>query len=383
MKILHTADWHLGKKLYNKSRIEEQEQVLNEILNIANAEKVDAIVLAGDVFDNFVPTSEAEELFYKYAVKLSRDRVFIAISGNHDDGDRLKSPDSIAKACDIFLIGECDSKTSAKNISNDCTYSRRDNMISIKKGQEELEILCYPFPFHAKICLSGEGDIPYQTLVEKKLSDKAKDFNKDNFNMLVSHLFMSGSDTTDERTLGTASILSKTIIPENDYTALGHVHKPQVVSKSKNIFYSGSILQYHFDDTTKKSVNIIEFTFKNNKKMTSVKKVELISGKSLVTVKVASFIEAEKALSENENNHVYLIYDGNQPLAASEFAVLKKMPAYTYIENQYKPKNTKKEFKQRSDKDMFVDFYFDTYGEKPNDDIVSLFLEVLEQEDKA
>lgn len=86
MKILHTADWHLGKKLDRFPRIEEQVLVLEEIINIAEKEAVDLVIIAGDLFDNFNPSVEASDLFYKTLKKLANEgkRPVIAISGNHD-----------------------------------------------------------------------------------------------------------------------------------------------------------------------------------------------------------------------------------------------------------------------------------------------------------
>jgi len=107
MRILHTSDWHLGKKLDNFSRIEEQKQVLAEICKIADQEKVDVVIIAGDLFDTYNPGTEAEELFYKTLKKLAKNgsRPVIAIAGNHDSPDRIEVPDPLAKECGIILAG--------------------------------------------------------------------------------------------------------------------------------------------------------------------------------------------------------------------------------------------------------------------------------------
>ncbi len=107
MKILHTADWHLGKKLYDFSRIEEQRAVLEEICQIADSQNADVIVIAGDLYDTFNPPTEATELFYQTLNKLAKNgtRPVIAIAGNHDSADRIEAPDPLAKACGIFFSG--------------------------------------------------------------------------------------------------------------------------------------------------------------------------------------------------------------------------------------------------------------------------------------
>ena len=107
MKILHTADWHLGKRLDGFSRFDEQVAVLNEIITIANEKNVDLILIAGDLFDAFNPPVEAVELFYKTLKNLSNNgkRPVVAIAGNHDSPDRINAPNPLAKECGIILIG--------------------------------------------------------------------------------------------------------------------------------------------------------------------------------------------------------------------------------------------------------------------------------------
>jgi exonuclease SbcD len=107
MRILHTSDWHLGKRLENFTRLEEQQSVLSEICEIADSEKVDAVIVAGDLFDTFNPPVEAIDLFYKTLKRLSNNgkRAVIAIAGNHDSPDRIEAPDPLARECGIFFAG--------------------------------------------------------------------------------------------------------------------------------------------------------------------------------------------------------------------------------------------------------------------------------------
>ena len=107
MKILHTSDWHLGKRLDDFSRIGDQEAVLEEICALAQQEEADAIVIAGDLYDTFNPPAEAIELFYKTVKRLSANgqRAVIAIAGNHDSPERIEAPDPLARACGILFAG--------------------------------------------------------------------------------------------------------------------------------------------------------------------------------------------------------------------------------------------------------------------------------------
>ena len=107
MKILHTSDWHLGKHLENFSRLEEQEAVLKEICDIATLEDVQVVMIAGDLFDTFNPSTEVVELFYRYLKKLTNNgkRAVIAIAGNHDSPERIEAPDPLARECGILFVG--------------------------------------------------------------------------------------------------------------------------------------------------------------------------------------------------------------------------------------------------------------------------------------
>ena len=107
MKLLHTSDWHLGKRLENLSRLDEQKDVLKEICELAEAEQVDAVIVSGDLFDTYNPSAEAVDLFYKTLKRLANNgkRAVIAIAGNHDSPDRIEAPDPLARECGILFAG--------------------------------------------------------------------------------------------------------------------------------------------------------------------------------------------------------------------------------------------------------------------------------------
>ena len=108
MKILHTADWHLGKKLDRFSRLEEQTAVMDELLNLAEQQQVDLVLVAGDLFDSFYPSTAAIDLFYKSLKRLAKEgsRAVVAIAGNHDSPSLINAPNPLARECGIILIGQ-------------------------------------------------------------------------------------------------------------------------------------------------------------------------------------------------------------------------------------------------------------------------------------
>ena len=106
MRILHTSDWHIGKRLMGRERLDEQSAVLDEIALLCERESVDLVLIAGDIFDTYTPSAEAEELFYsKIKLIAGTDRSVLLISGNHDDGVRLSAASPLATEYGIYIVG--------------------------------------------------------------------------------------------------------------------------------------------------------------------------------------------------------------------------------------------------------------------------------------
>lgn len=142
MKILHTADWHLGKRLNNYSRHEEQQIVLNEICEIADRENVDVVIIAGDLFDTFNPPNESTSLFYKTCKRLSNNclRPIIAIAGNHDSPERIEAPNPLARECGIIFAGYPKSIIEPYELPNGFAVTRST------EGFIELKLMGYDYP---------------------------------------------------------------------------------------------------------------------------------------------------------------------------------------------------------------------------------------------
>ena len=174
MKILHTADWHLGKRLDRFSRIEEQRAVMEEIVQIANDQKVDMVIVAGDLFDNFTPNTDAVELFYKTLKQLSCEgkRPIVAISGNHDSPKLIDAPDPLARECGIFLIGYPNAIVPPiKAETFEITTSEEGFLeFRFEKYPYPLRILHTPYANEPRLKQELEGD--KQVSLSQLLSDK-------------------------------------------------------------------------------------------------------------------------------------------------------------------------------------------------------------------
>ena len=367
MKILHTADWHIGKKLYNVSRLAEQREVISEIGRICDEQRVDIIIVAGDVYDTCNPSAEAEELFYSAAAELSRGRLFIAISGNHDDPQRLSAAAPLARAVGMVLAGDGD----LSGLKLPYAQGGR-NYIVVRKGGERVNIALLPFPLENRLPPDEKYDC-YADMTRAMLSRGAQCFG-DGFNMTAAHLFTAGGETTDgdERMLGTACIVPDDVFPRCDYVALGHIHKPMTVSRSKNIHYSGSILNYHFGDAGEKSVTVIDTADK------SFVRVPLKSSRKLVRVTAADFAEAYAKLAAADG-YAELIYSG-EPLTPTETAAIRKTLC---VSVKIAPRAADKTVSRRAvmtDRELFEEFYKSRYGAL-NEKVTELFMRFIGGED--
>lgn len=247
MKILHTSDLHIGKRVNEYALLEEQEFVLKQIIDIAQSEKPDAIILAGDIYDKSIPSAEAVSLFDDFLVnlaKLGKD-IFI-ISGNHDSAERIAFASRIMEASKIHLSPVFNGKI-APIILND--------------GETELAVYMLPFIKPAIVQhFADEG-------TEIKTYDEAMRYvisqmgiDKTRRNILVTHQFITNAERTESEDVmvGGLDNIDASAFDDFDYVALGHLHRPQSCGK-ETIRYSGSPLKYFFSEVNdKKSVTIIE-----------------------------------------------------------------------------------------------------------------------------
>ena len=333
MKILHTADWHLGKKLDRFSRIEEQRAVMGEIVQIADAQKVDVVIIAGDLFDNFTPNTDAIELFYKTVKQLSLSgrRPVVAISGNHDAPKLIDAPDPLARECGIFLIGQPFALvTPIETQDFKITHS--------SAGFIELQLASFPYPLRIihtayanepRLREELEGD--KQLAINQFLSDKwqalAQEYcDSKGVNILTAHLFMNPKngklleEPEGERPIriGNADMIyTNAIPPQIQYTALGHLHGfKNIGSEEKPIVYASSPLCYSFSEAgEQKYVAIIEA---EPNKAVHLSKIPLTQGKPLVRKQFASIEAATSWLKENPNNWVELTLELKEYLRAED-----------------------------------------------------------------
>lgn len=403
MKILHTADWHLGKKLGSFSRLEEQKEVLEEICQIAEAEQVDAVLVIGDLYDTFNPPTEAVQLLYKTLKRLTRNLTcpVIAIAGNHDSPDRIDAPEPLALECGIFMFGYPMANTEKIDLgTNNVQILRTDKgflELKLNKVDMPLRIIHTPYAneLRLKQYLGAENrEENLREILSNHWGNLARNYcDKKGVNVLLTHLFVvnKGDDEKDEnlweeKTIlhvgGAQAIYTEQIPKEIDYVGLGHLHRCHQVSSSPcPIVYSGSPLMYSFGDKSEdKYVMIIEA--EEGKPLTCTKK-PLTKGKKLLRKSVNGVENSIKWLQENKDAIVELTITTDDFLTASEKQTLVNAHQNLHTLSSYiKSKdgeNTKLEEGKinKNMEELFEEYYKVKKQSTPSDSLKDLFKELM------
>lgn len=399
MKILHTADWHLGKRLDSFSRLEEQVLVMKEIVEIAEKQQVDLVIIAGDLFDNFNPSTEAVELFYKTLKQLSNNgkRPIIAISGNHDSPNFVDAPNPLARENGIILIGHPNAKVAPFQLENFEIINSAEGFLELKLKTFDYPVRILHTPYANEIRLKqylGENkeDALNEILAEnwKQLADEF--CNENGVNILTAHLYMNqrGSELLEEPEgekpikVGNADMIFSDAIPDQiQYTALGHLHGfKNIGSNEKPVVYSSSPLCYSFSEAGQtKYISIINAEPNRN---ISFETIELKQGKPLVRKSFDSVENAVEWLNDNPNTLVELTLESETFLKADERKLLYQSHSgivhlIPKVKNQELENTNLREINLSQDiKDVFKDYFKSKNGnQEPNEDIINLFNEIL------
>lgn len=399
MRILHTADWHLGKKLDGFSRMEEQVAVLEELVLIADVHAVDIILVAGDLFDHFNPGIEAVELFYRTLKRLSDNgrRPVIAISGNHDAPGVIDAPDPLARACGIILIGHPNTMVQPLELPHFRISRSSEGMMEIYLKTFDYPIRILHTPYANEVRLKQYlGENKEEALNEvlarnwKELADTYCD--EKGVNVLTAHLYMNqrGKTLLEEPDgekpikIGNADMIYSEAVPSQiQYTALGHIHSfKNIGTVEKPIVYSSSPLCYSFSEAGQtKYISIVDL---EPGKLAKIEKVTLKSGKPLFRKTFSSVQEAIVWLQENPHALVELTIESETFLQAEERRLLYQAHSgIIYLIPKVKNRETADLHTKEIDlnqniTDLFKDYFRSKNGDqKPNDEIMDLFNEIL------
>ena len=398
MKILHTADWHLGKRLDRFSRLEEQILVMNEIVEIANEQHVNVVLIAGDLFDNFNPGVEATELFYKTLKRLSLNgkRPVVAISGNHDSPNLIDAPDPLARECGIILIGHPKAEVSPFEVEGFKIKQSAPGFIEIQLKNQDFPVRILHTPYANEIRLKeyfGENkEEELSNVLAENWKTLADEFcDQKGVNLLTAHLYMNkkGGPLLEEPEgekpikIGNADLIYSDIIPAQiQYTALGHLHGCRNIgTEDKPVVYASSPLCYSFSEAGQtKYVSIIDA--QPNQKV-AFERIPLQNGKSLARKTFNNVETAVEWLTENQNSLVELTLESETFLTAEErkriyqthhgiVHLIPKIRNQEFNENELRTVNLNQDIQS-----LFKDYFKSkNNGQEANEDLINLFNEI-------
>ncbi|MBQ8164242.1 MAG: exonuclease SbcCD subunit D [Clostridia bacterium] len=264
MKFLHIADLHIGKRVNEFSMIEDQKYILNEIIKIIDSEKVQAVLIAGDVYDKAVPSAEAVQLFDTFLTRLVKKKIAVfAVSGNHDSAERIAFASDIMKDSNVYMSP---------------VYNGNVEPIKLTDEFGTVNIYLLPFikPINVRSCFDdAEALRTYDEAV--KFAVEKMVVNSEERNIIVAHQFVTGAERCDseEVSVGGLDDIEYHAFDKFDYAALGHIHGAQHIGREE-VRYSGTPLKYSFSEVRhKKSVTVVEFREKGQIEITNIPLVPL------------------------------------------------------------------------------------------------------------
>lgn len=295
MKFLHMADLHIGKRVNEYSMLEDQAFILQQILEIANKEQVDGLLVAGDVYDKSLASAEAVQLFDHFLSQVAKQglQTFV-ISGNHDSAERIAYGGRLMKQSGVYMSP---------------VYGGEIETICLQDDYGKLNLYMLPFvkPPHVRRVASEETEIEtYTDAIGFVIGQMQIDTTQRN--ILLCHQFVAGALRTDseEPSVGGLDAVDASVFEPFDYVALGHLHRPQKIGR-ETVRYAGSPLKYSFSEIShQKSVVLVEFLDKGT---VEVRTIPLQAKRDLREIKgrYETISSREFLQTQNTDDYVHII----------------------------------------------------------------------------
>ena len=395
MRFIHTSDWHLGKTLEGNSRLEEQEMFLNDFVNIVEENNIDMVIIAGDIYDTSNPPAAAEKLFYKTACRLADygNRCVIVISGNHDNPERLSAITPLAEEMGILVFGYPLSKTNKAKYKGFEITEALEGCTKFDFKGEKVTLITLPYPSEKRLneVIKGDTDREQQISYSKKVGDLFRkleqNFEEDSINIATSHLFVVGGESTDSERpieLGGSLLVQKNDLPQNSqYTALGHLHKPQKASERLHAYYSGSPIQYSKSERVySKSAKIVEV---HPGQDAIIEDIYFKNYKPIEVFKCKGIEEAINICEENKDRNIWSYFEIvtdeviNQKNIKTMKSLLKDIIEIKPIINQtFEYEHV--DMREKTMKELFIEYYKFRNKVEPKGELLDLFLNIVEKE---
>ena len=352
MKILHLADLHIGKIIYEQSLLEDQEYMLKQVEKIIEKEKIEAVLISGDIYDRSIPPADAVEVLDKFLnnlIKILKVKVFI-ISGNHDSKERLNFGSKIFENDGLYI---------------QTTYNGKIRKVEL---DEKINIYMLPFikPIEVKQYFENEKIETYNDAIKHIIENEKLDKTK--INILMAHQFVTSGTTNPETcesetiNVGGLDNVDASNFSEFDYVALGHIHGPQKIGEEK-IRYSGTMLKYSFSEVNHhKSVVIIEI--KNGKVDFKLEPLIPLRDMRKIQGPIEELVKKENYEGTNQQDYIKAIITNEEAIYDAIGQIRKIYPNTLSLDilnsKSYNSDMNIENFekiKEKSEFELFNDFY--------------------------
>lgn len=379
MRLLHTADWHVGRTIRGRSRLDEFAGALEEVVGIALQEGVDAVLIAGDLYEQRSASPEADALVFEALVRLHEARIpAVVIPGNHDSAVRLEALGKLLRPLAVHVVPRVAPPEQGTAVE-----------VPSRDGTEAALVACVPFvPERRFGDAAALFDAPetwhlsYAEGMGRMLQAMATAFRPDRVNVLLAHLFTDGAllgGGEREVTIGIDYAVSPSRLPGTaSYVALGHVHRPQPVRGSPaTARYAGSLLQLDFGEVEQaKSVCVVEA---HPGIPVKVREVRLSAGRRLLDVR-GTLDEVVARAREVGDAYLRVFLTVDRPVPGIADRVREALPGALDVRLEYEraePRPRAEPLPSLSPRGQFVAYYRAQHGAEPGPELLEAFDEVL------
>lgn len=381
MKLLHTADWHVGKTIARRSRIDESREAMAAVLAVALERDVDGVLVCGDIFEHHAPSPEAEQAVYDALIEFERAAIpVVLISGNHDHPHRWRAVEPLLARFAITVVP-------------DVRRADRGGIVEVpaRDGSTVAQIAALPWVTERRLVgaaeLMGLAEQPYQTYateVARLIEALCASFDHDKCNVLAAHVYVAGAKPAgSERTLtiGDLFAVAPQAIPATaQYVALGHVHRPQrVPGVGVPARYAGSLLQLDFGEAAQaKGVVLVEV---EPGKPAQVEEIALVAGRQLRDVR--GTLDELETLADSVGDaylRVFLTCDEPQPGLGDQVRELLPNALEVRLEYERGSSNTRSgDLTSLSPRELFARYFHTSHGHAASKELLDLFDSVLDE----
>ncbi|WP_311488257.1 exonuclease SbcCD subunit D [uncultured Helcococcus sp.] len=369
MRFMHLADLHLGKNVNGYSLIKDQEYALNQIIKLIKKEKIETLLIAGDIYQSSIPSIEATKLFSKFLSQLKdlKMRVLI-ISGNHDSSDRLAYANSFLKDSEIYISD---------------TYNGKIECVRFEDEYGPINFYLFPYLKPSDVRPYFEEKISSYEEAIRAVIDSIE-INEDERNVILSHQFILNAELSDSEEIyaGLLEAVSEKLYDKFDYVALGHIHKKQNFLGGK-ARYPGALLKFSATEANyDKTITIVNLKEKNNLRVEEFK-IDYMRDMRVIKGFYKDIIEASKNDKARED-YIYIelldedeIYDGFNQLRN----IYPNIMTYKYKDRQVNVEDLE-DFAEKTDNktplDLFTEFYQTILGKDITDDNLEIIKSEIE-----